>query len=195
MKAKSHPAQPRRWILLGPGTVMAMVAALYLIGSGWLSSRRQNADTSSRVVYQADTLGHLKKVEAPFEHAVAPGSPRRLYKPEVGSLLDQTQDLHLQPSQQRRITALAVLWSRDKADLAKAMQGATSGVVGNLENAHPGRGAAVALVQHDLGDYSALSRQYDARRADYWLRGLAILTPKQRERAETSSQPAQGATR
>jgi len=103
--------------------------------------------------------------EAPrLSHLPAPTKP--LFKPEPALLLSDAR-LRLTPAQKGRIEATAQKWQRRKAELLAGM------------NEFAPQQGRVDEIRAKLADYSQLSRDYDATRARYWTKALAVLTPSQ----------------
>ncbi len=96
-----------------------------------------------------------------------PGPVRPLWKPEPGLLLTQA-GLSLTAVQIEKIRAIDSAWQRERDQLGRAMDGFS-----------PSRGR-VDQVQAQLGDYSKLSRNYDAARTLHWEAAIRVLDSNQR---------------
>jgi hypothetical protein len=172
MKRASRGASPARsrraW--LGPGTILAL-----LIGGAALVMRYPgaNAPAGAKLTKQLDSAG--------FASASAIPSPTQpLWKPEAGLLLERGQDLRLTDRQRTRIEQIDRQWRADKAALETSMRDMSSGTSSVLERTDATHGASLHAIQSGLGDYSRMSREYDARRASCWYQALALLSNAQR---------------
>lgn len=181
-----------RLFRFGPGTIIALLiaaAALIVRASGTQANTSANA---GRITYQADSQGHLQPVDAGRGTPIA-APVRPLWKPEVSLLLLDGYGLYLSSAQKTSIHKLDDAWRRDKADLEASMRNASTGAAVMMEHPTNDRGAPLQLIQRGLSDYSAISREYDTRRADYWLRGYGLLNKEQRAKVDRlAGGPQQG---
>lgn len=159
------------------GTIIALVAAVGIVASGRLSDRPTADAIAGRIVYEADALGRMRQVESP---AVAPIAPPKLWKPEVGLLLQHASELRLNSRQKQKLDALNTAWQQEKTALEEAMRRAVSEADGKRKEAEAYHSASARQITESLGDYSRLSHQYNDRRASYWSQALATLKPEQR---------------
>ena len=173
-----------RWF--GPGTLFAL-----LIGAAVLATQAWNGQSglaagAGRIDYMAESHGQIRSAAAPAPSVSSiPVPTGPLWKPEVGWLL--RQDLHLTSSQKQEILSLDRGWRTEKAGLDRELQDATAGasrVVAQRQSEHA---VSWALLKTGLGEYSEISRQFDARRADYWHRGLSVLNKAQRASVDPST--------
>lgn len=183
LRTRQHA--PRQWFSFGPGTLIALLAALMLILSGQLTKKPPPDPNAGRIVYEADESGKLRRVEAPSGTARAFSIP---WKPEASFLLEHASALKLDEGQRKQLKELQVRWFREKAALQQAIQGALSEAGARLQRAkqasHTTQGVSPTQIVSSLQDYSALSRRYDERRAHYWAQATALLTEAQRQQLE-----------
>jgi hypothetical protein len=177
-RATSERRSGRRRMWFGPGTVLALLIAATVIGSGRLNGQARAIQDAGRVVYEADSHGRMQRVSAPSE-APAPSPVKPLWKPEVGPLLRGSRDLGLTTEQQKRLTKLNDAWLIEKASLEAALNDISRQVTGAApsDGTH---GMSLRAIQAGMGDYSGLSRDYDGRRAFYWMKAVEALSAKQR---------------
>ena len=166
---RAIPARPRR-IWFGPGTILAL-----LVGGAALVMRYAGANPPAgvNITKQLDSAG--------FASASAIPSPTQpLWKPEATLLLERGQALRLTDRQKAHIAQIDRQWRADKAALETSMRDVSSGTSVLLDRTDAGHGASLHAIQSGLGDYSRMSREYDARRAARWYHALALLTNAQR---------------
>lgn len=167
----------------GPGTILALVAAVGIVASGWLSGRDQAPGRSGTIAYQADARGRMRRVDTPSVPATPPLPP--LWKPDPGMVSAHGAELKLDASQRRGAETLAAEWRREEAQWQAEMSRALGGTQASAQQSAPGRRLSLAQIRQGMSDYSAVSREYDGRRADAWARANALLTPAQRLHLET----------
>lgn len=171
MNARTSSAKPRRPRLLGPATILAIVAAVVLVGAGRLPAAPSSAPSGGAPPRTADELRR--------EIAARPVSaaPPALRKPEPGLLLARADALGLSPGARKAVAAAAARWRGERAAIETEI-----GATADTMTASPRR--TEAGLRSGLGAYSALSRRYDEARAAAWASALGALTPVQRARAE-----------
>lgn len=141
-------------------------------------SKSPPLDTNAgRIVFEADSQGHLRRVDAP---TVKGDARPRLWKPEPSLLLDHAAALKLDARQRGRIEAQNAAWQMEKARLEQEISRAASVATGSGQ-AMAGRNLSATQITENLNVYSRLSRQYDERRSDYWRQALSVLTAEQQE--------------
>jgi hypothetical protein len=148
---------------VGPGLLIAVVASVLI----WrqLPATREVPPTVTRTRVEAGP------VPAP------PGAP------EPGWLLQQRNDLRLNPKQVQKLSRLRARWERDTRalhqDLARASAEFNHHMAGD-----DGRGLTMQELHERAAPVTELSRQLsDARRA-WWSEAAAVLTASQRRQAE-----------
>ena len=178
MKSNISFLNKRRWFLFGPGTILALLAAVGIAVSGRLARQATLDPNAGRIVFEADSQGKMQPIGAP-SHKVAPLPA--LWKPEPGLMLAHTSELKLQLEQCKKITKLNADWIAEKANLQEqiAKSAATASTSVHSKTMH--HDISVTQVTSSLTEYSQLSRDYDVRRADYWQRSLAILSNYQQQ--------------
>jgi hypothetical protein len=169
VKQTNQTSAKRRWFLLGPGTILALVVGVAIVATNRLANRPPADPNAGRIVYEADAQGRMRRVTTPS--TVRRPLPRP-WKPEVSLLLERASVLKLDAGQIKELTALNSAWLREKAALLHEIERAASG-------ARPQGSASASQITAGLGDYSRLSQQYNERRANYWRRAVAKLTGEQ----------------
>jgi len=153
-----------RPIRFGPGMIL-LSAALAIVGfNAW------NATESTSRYFEPDAGGKLREVSRP---SITRTDPPPLFKPEPELIL-KSERIALNASQKSRIEAIDRRWRNEKAQRLAQLDA-------SIPKRNPTKKTSVAVVNAELADYSALSRAYDAARADSWSRALAALTVKQRK--------------
>jgi hypothetical protein len=158
---------------------VALVSALAIIVAGrFAKSPSELPDPNAgRIVFEADALGHLRRVKAPSESGRA---LPRLWKPEVGFMLANASSLRLDSRHRILIAAQNAGWLMEKNRLEREISRVTSGAIAPLQKL-PSQNMSAVEVTENLKDYSQLSRKYDERRANYWRQSLSVLTAGQQE--------------
>jgi predicted transcriptional regulator len=167
---------PDRRRLFGPGTIAMIVG---LLGFGLYSFLSRPGEIE-RVYYEADAAGKLRQVERPSHIR---SSPPPLWKPEPAALLEHQRELRLASDQIRRIESIESAWVAKKEDLEARIKREVEFL--GTESRKP---ASVAAVNSQLGDYSALSREYARLRKEAWDSALALLSRAQRSALAPTSQ-------
>ncbi len=174
-------ANPKRRFRLGPGTVIALVAALGIGIYGQIGDRRAQAPGVGKTVYEADAAGRMQRLDAP---PTSSAKPPPLWKPEVGLLLQHASELQIDGPGMQRIEALDTAWKWEKAGMEEALRNAVSTAAGKRQEAQGVHSASALQITGSLSDYSRLSHQYNAQRTIYWQNALATLTTKQKSLLE-----------
>lgn len=167
----------------GPGTLLALIAAGFLLASQW---QARSARTTARYL-EADAAGRLRPVERAAP-AANPAPP--LWKPEPGLLLAQGARLRLTSRQRQAAAAIDRRWRRESAGLRSRMERALPGVPTDGE-----RGVALRDLENGMAPYAELSRLYDARRGLAWAHAEALLTAGQRALLRHRAPAGRGAAR
>jgi hypothetical protein len=182
---RNEPRQRRRWF--GPGTWLALlIGAAVLAAPAW-NRQGEPPTNAGRIVYEADSHGKMKAVSASSTggDSIVPAPAQPLWKPEAGRLLER--DLALSASQRRAILLLDRAWRHEKASLKTALEDAAAGASTVIVRRREEHAVSLNMLRQGLGEYSALSREYDSRRADYWFRATLLLGRAQREKVEQLS--------
>jgi hypothetical protein len=177
LKAHTQPARQRPEFRFGLGTLIAVIAVVSILASGWLKDKNPPSLLAGQIVYEADAQGRMRRVDAPS--ASVQIAPPRLWKPEVALLLERAPDLQLTPAQRQKVRALNASWLQEKRRLQSEIEQAASGAAESLQAARLGKSLSLAQIRQGLGDYSSLSQTYDARRVNYWALAMALLTAQQ----------------
>jgi hypothetical protein len=176
-RAENQSLRRRLWF--GPGTVLALLigGAALAMQQSQLSNRPQaSAAPGGRIAFAANASGRLQPAD-PTARLPTPARP--LWKPEVGLLTKHGIELNLTPKQMTAMGNLDRQWRSDKAALEASLRDATADTASTLDQTTPNHGTQLRTIQSGLGDYSRTSREYDARRADYWFRAVALLNRSQ----------------
>lgn len=156
----------RRWLRIGPGLILALVAIWIL----WPHLREEGPGSRSPSI-QRTRVDPL------------PNPPPTA--PDPGWLLKQRQALGLSADQVRKLTRLRDRWDRDTQALREELAQATA----EFERGMPAggeRGVTMEQLRERAAPVSELSRQLvDARRA-WWEEARAVLTAHQRRQAEAA---------
>ena len=177
-EAATKSKRPR---LLGPGTLVALAAAIGILAYERPGGQTPPDSGAGRIVYEADAHGKMRKVSA----ATTPAEiPPPLSKPEVGLLLQNSANLRLDTSHKQHIEALEVNWQREKSGIEASLRRALSDAEGRRTGAQAYHSASASRITESLSDYSRLSHQYNERRAFYWRQALAVLTTRQKSLLE-----------
>ena len=171
-------APRRRWLRLGPGTILAMAIAAAILISGRLSQPPTVGPDAGKIAYESDSAGKMRRVDTPA--TVAEAVPP-LWKPEPSLLLDRDKGLALTDSQRKELRSLSTRWLKHKESLNRQIEQASAGA-GTLRRS--GSSASIGALRESLAGYSELSREYDAVRSQYWQLSLSLLTASQRKRVE-----------
>lgn len=172
----SH-GKKRRWLRLGPATVLALLAAVGIALTGRFTKPPGADPNAGRVIFEADAKGRLHRVGAPSGERTL---PPKLWKPSPVFLLEHAPALKLNTRQHTAIEAQNSAWALEKTRLEQEISFA-AGASTRVKSALPGQNVSISQVTDDLKDYSRLSRQYDERRADYWRQSLSVLTAEQQQ--------------
>jgi hypothetical protein len=152
-----------RWLRLGPGLVLALI----LSAVTWLREQPlRQADTGRPVV----------------ERVALPGnrSPRT---PDVADLLAHAGELRLTPLQRTQLKQLVRQWAPESAERQQAMREAAGDFARFMARAQHHEKQGAADLYRQAAEGSARTSEWLARKAYFWQRGLAELTPAQRRRA------------
>ncbi len=175
LQTNTHKLGKCQRLRIGPGTLLAVVVAAAIL-YGQVMRPQPTAAGTSQIVYEADAQGHLRRVAAP---TMSPTTVPPLWKPEISFLLDHDGELNLRLDQRKQMNTLNMAWLREKSALEQQINRAATDADTLLKQATPEHGAAPAMVASSLSDYSALSAEYDQRRAAYWAKAAGLLTPTQ----------------
>ena len=186
LQTNVHKLDKRARLRIGPGTLLAVVVAAAIL-YGQVMRPQPTAAGTGQIVYEADAQGHLRRVATP---TMSSDKLPPLWKPEVSLLLNQDGEINLRPEQRKQVNTLKMEWLREKSALEQQIERAATDADTLLKQATPKHGAAPAMVASSLRDYSALSAEYDQRRADYWVKATGLLTPAQFHQLDNMRQSA-----
>jgi hypothetical protein len=187
------PRRKRVWF--GPGTVAGLVLALGIIVTGALNRPPDQGLDAGRVAFETDGRGGMRRVEGPLTTVSEARPVIPLWKPEVALLSDNAAALSLSEAQRTKLGAVDRAWRREKAALLAEMDRTSAQTSQAASATQSERGAPLGLIREGMTDYSALSRQYDERRRDYWAQATTLLTPAQRTKLDALQAAATYATK
>src|SRR6185503_8016423 len=121
----ADPPGRRRRFWFGPGTLMALLTAGAILSLRTADRPAEAGISAGRINYQADGLGHMRKVDGGSGAAVSSPS-RPLWKPEVSLLQEHRRELHLTSPQMKGIGVLDEAWRGERAALQTAIQDASA---------------------------------------------------------------------
>jgi hypothetical protein len=157
--------------------VLAFVLAAFFAYDAFISHRQPGGDGQGRIVFEADSAGKLRRVEAP---SVDQAKTTPLWKPDPSFILARAEPLRLTSSQALKIRALEQGWANERQQLDKALELAFQDGTGVKTNLEAGRAVPVSKLRGGLEGYSELSQLYNRRRNSYWQRSLRLLSNHQR---------------
>jgi hypothetical protein len=176
IKQKSRPK------IFGLGTILALILAVVIIGSGWFTGGGQTGPRSGNTAFEADAHGRMRRVSAPSDTAAE--IPPPLWKPEPDFLAQHAAELQLDAARCRSMDALDAAWRREKSQWEAEMRSALDGPGALLQEPSSAKRVSLAQVRQGMSEYSAISREYDARRADVWEQAADLLTEAQRRKLD-----------
>ena len=168
MKEKSTKPTRR----FGPGTVAMFIG----IGAFALYSYMSKPSEPERLYYEANSSGQLVRVDRP---AVSSHKPPTLVKPEPKWLLDRANELSLTAGQRTSLDSIQSKWEATRSKFEIRFQSHASMISSRAKQS-----SSAAQLQESLGDYSALSREFDRQRSDAWRRSTDLLSAEQRKRLD-----------
>lgn len=152
-----------RWLRIGPGLVLAIVASVYV----WV---RDRPDLPVRSDW-------------PSVERVPPAVTRPPRVPDVSDLLKHAEVSALTPRQRATIAGLVKEWQAESAERRREMDRAAAAFDDTMHKARSRGQGNLNEIYRSAAETSALTSEWLARKADLWQRGLAELTPSQRRRA------------
>ena len=177
----SSTSKRRRLSHLGPGTILALLLTVGIAYSGHLKSKSAVASDTGKVVFEADTSGHMRQVEAP---STVKSSPPKLWKPEPKLLLESSSSLKLDEEQRTKIKLIQGHWQIQKSKLENEISLSTIQANERVKSEEEGRSISMTHITENLQQYSRLSGEYEERRSAYWRNACAVLTAKQRKKLD-----------
>jgi hypothetical protein len=152
-----------RWLRIGPGLILAIVASVYI----WVQNRPDLAARPDR----------------PVVDRVPPVVARPPATPEIADLLKQADALALTPHQRAAIARLVEEWAPESAERRREMDQAATAFNDYMRGARQRRKENTNEIYRNAAETSALTSDWLARKASFWQRGLAELRPEQRRQA------------
>lgn len=152
----------KRWLRVGPGLVLALLAIVLL----WPTLR--DGMRSDRPRIERSQL------------AVIPAPPAA---PELGWLLEQRDALELTPAQGEKLGRLKTRWDRETQSLREGLDEASREFERGIGGGE-GPPRSIQQIQERAAPLSELSRRLAEARRAYWSEAARLLTPAQRRQAE-----------
>ena len=165
---KDNSTKPTR--RFGPGTVAMFIG----IGAFALYSYMSKPSEPDRAYYESNDAGQLVRVDRP---AVSSHKPPTLVKPDPKWLLDRSREMNLSKSQMASVEKIQAEWAVTRSQFESRFQAQA-----RLISSRAKESSSTAQLQESLGDYSALSREFDRQRSEAWRRSTVLLSAAQRER-------------
>jgi hypothetical protein len=103
--------------------------------------------------------------------------------PDIAELLKHADELALQPRQRTTLERLVNQWEPESAERRRDMQEEARAFSESMREAQQRGRGGMEEIQRRAAPVSARTTEWLARKAYFWQRGLAELTPEQRERA------------
>ena len=163
--ASSRRGRLPRAFRIGPGLLLAILAAV-VIG---IRERPHLQAPGGRPV-----LEHVPRV-----------SQRPAATPDLSELLAQAEALRLTPRQRAAVDRLMKQWAQESADRRRDMDRAAAEFSQFMQQAQRRGQGGLEEIQRHATETSALTTEWQARKAYFWQQGLAVLTPAQRQRAKS----------
>jgi hypothetical protein len=170
----------KRRLFFGPGSVIAIIAAYFIISRGWLGlPKNQNYMVTGKGAYVVDSRDIVHPVNSSASSMSAPTIP--LFKPEPESIINHALKLNLSKMQSIQIQRICAAWQEDKSSLEREMAVPLSAMDSSSDTISGKNSASMPVIQQHLSDYSELSRLYDIRRQMYWDRAYSELSSLQKK--------------
>ena len=167
----------KNWFRVGRGTQLMMLC-IAIFGVYSFASRPPTPNTS---YLEAGPTGRLVPAAGPLRPLK---SLPPLWKPEPQLILDAKDTLRLTVVQATSVGEISARWNARKRELEAAMARFVPRVSGGHKQE--------AAIASSLGDYSQLSRTYDAERNASWADALSKLTLDQRREIAKLGSTARG---
>ncbi len=159
--SKSKSKSKRRFIIIGPGILLALIFAL-----------------------QVAIQNHQKAAAPPIieRQVLASSSSHAVLSPEIGFILKHKNELRLTDGQQAKLTKLQAEWDAKSGPMTAEMNKAAADFQSFMRKA--GGKAMMRDIQSHAGPVSELSRQVSSLRTIYWQKAQQILSAEQRKAVE-----------
>jgi hypothetical protein len=156
----------RRWLVVGPGLLLAGLAAVLVVWTGHGGTGEPTQRDRVSPAPAGSTIPHL-----------APA-------PDPAFLLHQAVVLQLTAAQNEKLRRLKERYQKETGE-AQAALGQASGDFARQMRAEAGKQVRLSELQQETAAVSELSRHLAAERRRYWAEGSRVLTAEQRSQAET----------
>lgn len=162
MKQRKQHAEVRprkRWIVIGPGIVLALILAIQIV----IASREKSVRPP---IIERQVVG------SGVAQSVRPA-------PEVAYILEHSDRLALSDRQVKALSALQSDWQSRSRPLSEDLEKA-AGEFGAFMK-ETGSKATVPDIQSHAGSFSELSREVSSLRRVYWEKAIQVLSEQQRK--------------
>ncbi|HEY3298137.1 MAG TPA: hypothetical protein VGK34_05715 [Armatimonadota bacterium] len=153
----------RRWLIIGPGIVFALILALQ-----WVITNRKSSDTGRPIIER--------------QVIAVPKTRGEVRVPEIGFVLQNREQLKLSAAQVSDLRKLEVEWNEKSKPLNDLMNRAASDFQSYMKSA--GSKVAMKDIQSHAAPVSELSGQISSLRRVYWEKAIIVLDGKQRRAVE-----------
>ncbi len=181
VKKDTQTGRWRRWFLLGPGSIIALIVGVGIAVAGRLADKPGPDPNAGHIVFEAGKDGRLQRVDSPS----VPRIPiRRLWKPGPDLLIEHGSALKLSNVQRSQIGKLNAQWRTEKTALELDLCTAAQNASARVQADETGDAASQSQIVSGLAAYSQLSRSYEESRVDFWRRAAALLSAEQRNKLQ-----------
>ncbi|MHB0912750.1 MAG: hypothetical protein ACYC2Y_04805 [Armatimonadota bacterium] len=157
MRQQNKPSPKRRWVIIGPGLVLALILALQIV-----------------------VRNHRTTAEPIIERQVIGVQTERGYTPalEVSYILERRDVLRLSERQQESLRKLQSEGASKSKPLTDSLDEAANDFQAFMKKT--GGKATVRDIQTHSGQVSELSREVSSLRRVYWEKALMLLDERQK---------------
>ncbi|MHB1001124.1 MAG: hypothetical protein ACYC27_17920 [Armatimonadota bacterium] len=156
-KQQTDTRPRKRWIIIGPGIILAMILAIQIV----ISNRQK---PSGPPIIERQVVG------SEVTHSISP-------TPDVGYILERRDKLGLSDRQIKALVALQADWQSKSKPISDDLNQATREFDAFMEKA--GNKATIRDIQSHAGPVSELSRQLSSLRRVYWEKAIQVLNKQQ----------------
>ena len=162
LKQQDKTRSRRRWIIIGPGIILALIFGLQI-------AIQNHKASSAPPIIERQVLG-TKAEQGP------------IMAPELDYILERKDQLALSPSQEKTLMKLKSEWEAKSEPLMDQLNKASEDFQKFMKQS--GGKATMRDIQSHAGAISELSRQVSSLRRVYWEKGMQMLDEKQRRMIE-----------
>lgn len=172
----------RRWLRIGPATIIALAIAA-LLGARWLKT-----ETARRQQSNLPPVIERRVISSSVDEKRGP-------TPEVSFIIERANKLSLNARQFSRLQGLQSEWKKyHDAKIAEA-KGAMENVDEYMDRAKGKQRVPVAQIEREAAPVIAISGEISAVRQRYWSQALNVLTPAQTKQIQKEREEAWSAKR